>query len=346
MNRTPWRRHEEPLDPAELARLLPAPGDPDLPDDRRRILEEHLMREIDPAATTAPVSPVRRLRRRLLIAVPVTACALAGVLLTGVLNGSDGGGRQEEISMAPGTAEQVAATMDRISDVAARKKIPVPRDDQYVYIKSTVAYAEGSSDENGDPKARVARPHTREDWFSPDGKQAWYIEQGVNAPKGETLSDAKFRPGLNSPSYNYLKTLPTDPKALLKKIYDERQGGNSDDEQAFVTIGDLLRKQLVSPELSAALYRAAAMIPGVGLVEKARDAEGREGLAVAMTSDNGLERTEWIFDRKTYEPLGERTVLLEDRFGLKAGTVTGQSSRGKAVVVDELRERPGDDDRK
>ncbi|SCE33470.1 hypothetical protein GA0115261_104551, partial [Streptomyces sp. OspMP-M43] len=46
MIRTPRRRREEPLDHAELRRLLPAPGDPELSSDRLRGLEEHLMTEI------------------------------------------------------------------------------------------------------------------------------------------------------------------------------------------------------------------------------------------------------------------------------------------------------------
>lgn len=41
-------RREESLDHAELARLLPAPGDPHLSLDRHLLLEEHLMSEIQP----------------------------------------------------------------------------------------------------------------------------------------------------------------------------------------------------------------------------------------------------------------------------------------------------------
>lgn len=59
MIRTPRWRREEPLDHAELARLLPAPGDPELSSDRLNGLEEHLMTEIrnltsDTASDTSP----------------------------------------------------------------------------------------------------------------------------------------------------------------------------------------------------------------------------------------------------------------------------------------------------
>ncbi|MFD5559134.1 hypothetical protein [Kitasatospora griseola] len=69
MIRSP-RRRSEPLDHAELACLLPAPADPRLAADRRRLLEEHLMNEIHrsapapapapdpaPAPTPAPAPP-------------------------------------------------------------------------------------------------------------------------------------------------------------------------------------------------------------------------------------------------------------------------------------------------
>lgn len=73
----PWRR-QEPLDHAELARLLPAPGDPVLSDDRQRLLEDHLMSNA--TEDSRHVSLRRRLAVR--VAVPVAlAAALAGTAL-------------------------------------------------------------------------------------------------------------------------------------------------------------------------------------------------------------------------------------------------------------------------
>lgn len=53
MTLNPWRR-QEPLDDAELARLLPAPGDPALPHDRQLLIEEQLMREIQQGTPQPP----------------------------------------------------------------------------------------------------------------------------------------------------------------------------------------------------------------------------------------------------------------------------------------------------
>lgn len=75
------RRRQEPLDLAELARLLPAPGDPVLPPDRRLRLEEHLMSEIQQqhTRTHADTRPEgRRPRRRLAFIAGSAALVLLG----------------------------------------------------------------------------------------------------------------------------------------------------------------------------------------------------------------------------------------------------------------------------
>ncbi|MFE9500765.1 hypothetical protein [Streptomyces collinus] len=78
MTLNPWRQ-QEPLDHAELARLLSAPGEPVLRPDRQLLLEEHLMHEIQHQQRTPAVpAPPRHSRRRLVFAVPTTLIALAG----------------------------------------------------------------------------------------------------------------------------------------------------------------------------------------------------------------------------------------------------------------------------
>ncbi|WP_338675031.1 hypothetical protein V1460_20080 [Streptomyces sp. SCSIO 30461] len=73
----PWWR-QEPLDHTELARLLPAPGDPVLSNDRQHLLEDFLMSNVteDPR----PVRPRRSLAVRLAAPVALAAC-LAGTVL-------------------------------------------------------------------------------------------------------------------------------------------------------------------------------------------------------------------------------------------------------------------------
>jgi len=112
----------------------------------------------------------------------------------------------------------------------------------------------------------------------------------------------------------------------------ERGHGPSADQEAFVTIGDLLRDKIVPPKAGAALYRAAALIPGVTLVPHATDAIGRHGVAVAQTAE-GI-RTELIFSKKTLRLIGERTIIAS------IGLSTDATAIITRAFVDHLGQAP------
>ncbi|MER6077864.1 CU044_5270 family protein [Streptomyces sp. NPDC001833] len=342
-------RREESLDCAELAGFLPAPGDPHLSLDRHLLLEEHLMNEIQ---STAPVpAPSRHPARRvLLIGVPVTAAALAGVFAFTALTDSAGSDlgtatpppvEAPVVRIEPGSTARLASTVEHIAAAASARKTPEPGPGQYIYIKSEVSSLTVSHTDTDKSKAWVQPLHIREVWNSPDGKQGWLDEPGYQ-PKGGVTLDSNVENSLNAPSYDYLKTLPTDPDALLKRIYKETSGrGNSPDQQAFATIGDLLGEELAPAKLNAALYRAAAKIPGVVVVDHAEDAAGREGIALAHVDQKSGDRTEWIFDPKTYAYLGSRGVQVKEAYGIKPGTVVESTAVLERAVVDARKQRPG-----
>ncbi|MEU8832764.1 CU044_5270 family protein [Streptomyces sp900116325] len=342
-------RREESLDHAELARLLPAPGDPHLSLDRHLLLEEHLMNEIQPTAPT-PAPSRRPARRALLIGVPVTAAALAGAFAFTALTNSGGSGTTAAtpppveapvVRIEPGSNAQLASTVEHIAAAASARKTPEPGPGQYIYIKSKVSYLSVSHTDTDKSKTWVQPLHIREVWNSPDGKQGWLDEPGYQPKGGITLNSA-VENHLGAPSYDYLRTLPTDPDALLKKIYKETKGqGNSPDQQAFTTVGDLLMEQVAPAKLNAALYRAAAKIPGVVVVDHAKDAAGREGIALARLDQQTGDRTEWIFDPKTYTYLGSRAVQVKQAYGVKPGTVTESTAVLERAVVDAQKQRPG-----
>ncbi|MGK5733009.1 hypothetical protein [Streptomyces sp. URMC 124] len=75
-----------------------------------------------------------------------------------------------------------------------------------------------------------------------------------------------------------------------------------------------------TPEGSAALFEAAARIPGVALMDGAADATDPAGIAVAHTGPNSHQ--EWIFGRNTYEYLGRREILVKPYRGLESGALT------------------------
>ncbi|MET8640012.1 CU044_5270 family protein [Streptomyces sp. NPDC004675] len=342
-------RREEPLDHAELARLLPAPGDPHLSLDRHLLLEEHLMNEIQSSAP-APAPPRRAARRVLLIGVPVTAAALAGAFAVTMLTGSGDSGTTAAtpppveapvVRIEPGSTAQLASTVEHIAAAASARKTPEPDPGQYIYVKSKVSYLAVSHTDAYKSKTFVQPLHIREVWNSPDGKQGWVDEPGYR-PKGGITLDSDVTSNLNAPSYDYLRTLPTDPDTLLKKIYKETEGqGNSPDQEAFTTVGDLLGEQLAPAKLNAALYRAAAKIPGVVVVEHVKDAVGREGIALAHVDRQSGDRTEWIFDPKTYTYLGSRAVQVEQADDIKPGTVLEYTAVLERAVVDAQKQRPG-----
>jgi hypothetical protein len=77
MNATPDSTSEAALQ-EELALLLPAPGDPDLRDDRHLLRKEHLMLEIQQQTVAAAEASAPRRRRRTYLALSGTVLALAG----------------------------------------------------------------------------------------------------------------------------------------------------------------------------------------------------------------------------------------------------------------------------
>ncbi|WP_025620300.1 CU044_5270 family protein [Salinispora cortesiana] len=129
--------------------------------------------------------------------------------------------------------------------------------------------------------------------------------------------------------------MATGPPAVDR---DERGQGSSRDGAAFTAIGDILRESLVPPRTSAALYLAAAKIPGIEVVRGVTDAADRQGIAVAHTERS--RRDEWIFDRHTYDYLGQRSYLVADTADGPSGTVLSTTAVLQWAVVPKLGERP------
>ncbi|NYI06929.1 CU044_5270 family protein [Allostreptomyces psammosilenae] len=360
MNATP-RRRPETVEREELGRLLPAPADPELPPDRHRLLKEHLMQEInqDRAATAAASRRPRRLAT-LALAPLVAAAAVAGVLVTGGVSPLGGNAPGPSVTVGAENSNGAVELLDRIALAAAEQPAVEVRDDQFVYIASL-----GSGSVHEDGQVTVPEPRSREVWDSVNSSQEGLLieEDGTRypldtrdtsgimvctrSPEGDVCRhpdpEELLGPGLNSPDYRYLESLPTDPEELLALIYQGNEGnGTTPGDKAFSTIGDLLRDTLAPPGLSAALYQAAAQIPGVERIDDVEDAAGRSGVAVARVEDSGNVRVEWIFDEETLEFLGERQIALTDSFGVPAGTVISSNAILTRAVVDEAGEVPAE----
>ncbi|MFB0630500.1 CU044_5270 family protein [Streptomyces sp. AB3(2024)] len=226
--------------------------------------------------------------------------------------------------------------LDRVAVAARALPAPTLRDDQFVYTRTTGHSTALTETASGAMEASRT-DESAERWISVDGS----ADSLVRTARGTAVEPAygKGTGTLGGPTYRFLESLPTDPGELLKLIYaDTRRnhgpGSGSTtgpDQEAFVAMGDLLRTMEAPPGVSAALYRAAARIPGVVFLPEVRDGAGRSGVAVARVHDG--ERTEWIFDKDSLRLLGERTVLLEDSAWGKAGdTVTSVAVIGRGVT--------------
>lgn len=274
-------------------------------------------------------------------------------------------------------ASPAAAKVLNAAALVAEEQPPAPAStDGYRYTKSKDAYraffdacsfAETTPEDNTCPAAppddwefSVLTPHTREIWIAPDGSGRLRVQSGQPnffGPEDEAEWNAAGRPPIDGPrttdesfgpdelSYTDFSEYSTDPDELYDQIRSRAEGyGPSTDAEMFVLIGDLLRETLAPPDLRAALYRVAARIPGVELVGEVTDQAGREGIAVARTSDDFdyLARNELIFDPDTSEFLGEREVLLErvDWADAEPGTVIGYAVYLRSGVVETTSDRP------
>jgi hypothetical protein len=277
-------------------------------------------------------------RRAILAAAATAVLVIAAAVVAVILSG----GPSRPV-FDPGAVRLLA----KAADAAARQPAPHVRDGQFMYIETKAAVTSDVLRELGAKPSPLPRhPHlkliTSRVWV-PVGKSCRPVYKRSTSANGktavQTYSGEKC-PGvgsLNDPTYRLLQSLPTNPHTLLAMIYRvERGHGPGPDQEAFVTIGDLLRNTIAPPKVAAALYRAAALIPGVTLIPNATDAVGRHGVAVGRIGpgvDGGV-REELIFSRAAWQLLGERTVIA------RTGATTGATAIIDRAFVDHYGQIP------
>ncbi|MEV5952718.1 CU044_5270 family protein [Streptomyces sp. NPDC051987] len=341
-------------DREEIARLLPTLADQDLPREQHHRHKELLMHRIDQDIAIARETgrgtgrervtrtrSGRRLLRPALLA-PATALTLAAALAAGVA--LNGGAREHSGATAHGVATDMrpaAALLGRISDAAGDRTVPRVRDDQFVYTREK---AQGADLTSG--KAVLDPLRERETWIAqepgPLHRLGLVREDGETLPVNAELGDTDGTPaGLGRPTYGWFSALPTDPDKLLTYLYAHTPfaEGRGRDQAVFEQIGSLLGG-MMPPATAAALYRAAAKIPGVTAAPQARDAIGRRGLGIARDDTRYGVRTEWVFDKEDYSFLGSRSYLIKDRSYGRAGTLLSSEAELEIAVVDKAGQRP------
>jgi hypothetical protein len=310
----------------------------DLPGERHRRLQEFIMTEIqrDPRAGR----PARRVPRPVLVlaGTAVAAALVAAVAVgTGGVRPSPDGGNTTEIAQTPATR-----TFELAANHAATVPFTAPRPDQWLYIKNrNLSPSAIAADKGQDPDSIM------EVWKSADGKQM-----------------AEFNPFLGyvqawdqDNEYPRLSTLPTNPQALLAALRAETTGESTDplaprpevdtSEDAqngllFERIAMILDGNLLPPDVTAALWRAAALVPGVSQADELVEIDGRTVIAVGRIQD-GWRFSQLLLDPDTHAYVGFRSVAVKDftytgtpngPVTEKAGTVQVAMTRLAATVVD------------
>ncbi|MFE0508427.1 CU044_5270 family protein [Streptomyces sp. NPDC058964] len=357
---------------ADAARLLPAPAARDLPDDRLRVLKEHLMSEIhqsvpaagpEAAAADAVAAPRRRRRRWVPVLAPLAAAAVAAAVLTAGV-----GHHSRHADVARPAPSKASVLLENAAAVVSRAPAVKVGHHQYVYIRSVSAGRDNPlqaewTDKHGHVHKKYSKAAEKltkleslREWIPWSRSQGGAQAYGDRAPErldfpgpGEGTIGG---PGHTLSPFEDLAALPRDPAAALRAIEADwqRQMDNAENTKGnrrpsvnmpwvFEYLGGMLQES-VDPQTTAFLYRVAARIPGTTVIPDAVDAAGRHGVAITLDGQ-AEDRQEWIFDRSTYAFLGFRDVTLEDTVIGKAGSVIETTAVLQRAVVDRVGEEPG-----
>lgn len=260
------------------------------------------------------------------------------------------------------TAE-AAEVLNQAAEMAIRTSDPVIGPGQYLKIDSTNLWMTSSSAHN--PPDGVGA-HGEVDWLDTetmsmyvpaDRDQEWVWERSGRIPTtffsdeakevalslkeemGDTSAllrgkDGAFYDSVSSfPDEKELASYSRDPRELLNGIYKTTfNKGQSIDGEALVYIADLLGTGIVPADLRAALYKAAALIPGVTVTDNQATLDGQTGVAIGRDEGVSDMRQEIIVDPATGQLIGERRVLTKAFNSIPAGTVVGWTTIRTSVV--------------
>lgn len=259
------------------------------------------------ALDVTPDAP--RLRRRLLVRAAVAGGVAATVAAGAIVLTHDGSGPAGPSTVRASDVAQVTSLV-----AAAAQKGPElhPRDDQFIHVKSIeVTVSADVFGKNGRHTVEKLPRTNREVWLSVDGHRTGLLRRSPCPPRRscDRPLPAAERAGAPAPdSTAALRSLPTDPATLLKAIDTIESGtGGPRPELRWETIQDLINEQYLPPKVRAALFKVLGNLPGAALDHNATDATGRSGIAISVPDGLG-GHNEMIFDRRTYQYLGSRSV--------------------------------------
>ncbi|MEU5562514.1 CU044_5270 family protein [Micromonospora musae] len=296
----------------ELTGNTPLPTTDDLAPARGRLLAGMGAEQHGGEAAHRPMRRTRRVRR-LLLASWATAGVAAAVAAVLVLAPDRIGGQ------VPAAHAEAAQVLHGAAAAALRLPDVQPRPDQFIYTKIR----------SGDS--------TNELWLSVDGTHDGLSRQTPaggfdNIPlpgcrdgraavtKGGRINPRQTEPCTPSPAY--LPDLPTDPDAMLDYLNESYRGEPGDSNAMGKDVHHLLSSKYLRPQVRAALFEAAARIPGLAVVPDVEDGAGRPGIGIAWSHEGRSGVLVFDEESDTFLGMADTSAMLE------------------IAVVDEVGQRP------
>ncbi|MEV0195064.1 CU044_5270 family protein [Nonomuraea sp. NPDC050691] len=318
---------------------------------RVRRYEQRLLAAItDPAAGVA--GPAReRGRRTSRLRLLGLAAGLAVAVTAGVVVVTEPGAETPQIIHPMPVA--AFGVLERAAEHAGRTPELHARPGQFLVFESQTMDPAYGSDREGRPMRYLSRAK-RKVWLPVRGDATGgVIEGAILEPKPfpgwPVPPEARENAGPGGPSKladfdhraEYLRTayvsrLPTEPQKMYEHLYTRLGNDPQDHTEAWARVRGLLSEAYLPKAQRAALFRAAAAIPGVVTVGHAVDAAGRAGIAAARIDPVIGQRDEFVFDRETYLYLGEWSVVTDAGLaGAPVGAVLTSSARLRVSVADQ-----------
>jgi hypothetical protein len=328
------------LDLLRCHRSEPTPPSGEAQAAARQALERAMRQAEHTSLGTAPRKRASSRRRPLLGAAFAAALAMIVIVVTGFVR--PGSTTQPALAAGP--------VLQQLARVASAQPWAIPGPNQYLY---TTSHSLTGSDTvlPGGVYCQAVFEQYRQNWVAPNGeglfreidgpahyrsnREAASCKPAPAQPAGE--SNTWAAPGCLSIDPIPLGRLPRDPQTLRARLLTGKvEGGPPGPGEAFTQVGDLLRNTDASPALRAALYRAAAGLPGVKSLGTVTDELGRKGLGLAFDAHG--TRHELIFSATTSALLAEQDVRAGGLHGERAArnTVLDWSAYSANRVVDRL----------
>ena len=285
-----------------------------------------------------PGRPSRRLGLRIAAAAAVALALAFGI--SAALDSSTSTPR----ALAAGTV------LRRLAHVAATRSSTKPGPGQFLYTATTSLTGSDTVGPEG-VYCQASYRQYRRDWVAgngegltieEDGRAGYHSASEARACSAVPLPPAGAQwdwaaPGCMLIDPVPLGGLPHDPARLRARLLTGKvEGGPPGPAEAFVQVGDLLRKTDAPAALRAALFSAAAGLRGVRSLGEVSDREGRRGVVLAI--DDGAYRSELIFSPASSDLLEERQLLLRPQRGVHArpGTILNWTTYSIPRVVGAL----------